>query len=244
MALHKDRAIILSTRVFGESDKIVRFLTLHSGKLTGIAKGGKKSQKRFMNTLELFNVVNLEYFEKPGVGMVRIDSADLVETNMDIGSSYKGMCIASFFTEFADKLTKEKERNEPLFHLLSTSLSKLKSVEFTRSDILYYQLQMLDHLGFMPNFSTCVQCGKGLAEHEKTCFSNERGGTLCPGCARSTPHRSYPEGLIPRLADRHVTSIVDTGIFERQGREILEGFISFHLSVEFKSYRFLRGITG
>ena len=90
MALLKDRAIILSTRVFGESDKIVRFFTLNSGKLTGIAKGGKKSQKRFMNTLELFNVVNLEYFEKAGAGMVRIDSADLVETNMDIGSSLQG----------------------------------------------------------------------------------------------------------------------------------------------------------
>jgi len=243
MALHKDRAIILSTRVFGESDKIVRFFTLYSGKLTGIAKGGKKSQKRFMNTLELFNVVNIEYFERAGANMVRIDSADLVETNMDIGSSYKGMCIASFFTEFVDKLTKEKEKNEGLFLLLSACLSRLKSVEFTRSDILYYQLQTLDRLGFMPNFSTCVQCGKDLSEHEKTCFSNERGGTLCPGCARSTPHRSYPEGLIPRLADRQALSAIDTVVFERQGREILEGFISFHLNVDFKSYRFLRGIT-
>ena len=79
MALHKDQAIILSTRVFGESDKILRFLTLRSGKLTGIAKGGKKSQKRFMNTLELFNHIDIEYFEKPGTGMVRIDNADIRE---------------------------------------------------------------------------------------------------------------------------------------------------------------------
>lgn len=243
MPLYKDRAIVLSTRVFGESDKIVRFFTLHSGKLTGIAKGGKKSQKRFMNTLELFNLVNLEYFEKPGAGMVRIDSADLIETNMDIGSSYKGMCVASFFTEFVDKLTKEKERNEPLFQHLGASLCRLKSVEFTRSDILYYQLQTLDHLGFMPNFGTCVQCGKHLAEHEKISFSNERGGTLCPGCSRSIPHRTYPEGLIPRLADRHAASAIDTEVFERHGREILEGFISFHLGAEFKSYRFLRDIA-
>ena len=50
--LTRIQAIVLSTRVFGESDKIVRFFTLQSGKLTGIAKGGKKSQKRFMNTLE------------------------------------------------------------------------------------------------------------------------------------------------------------------------------------------------
>lgn len=192
MALLKDRAIILSTRVFGESDKIVRFFTLNSGKLTGIAKGGKKSQKRFMNTLELFNVVNLEYFEKAGAGMVRIDSADLVETNMDIGSSYKGMCIASFFTEFVDKLTKEKERNDGLFQLLSASLARLKSVELTRSDILYYQLQMLDHLGFMPNFGTCVQCGKLLAEHRRSAFRMKGAEPFVPDAQGQSPTGHTP----------------------------------------------------
>jgi DNA repair protein RecO (recombination protein O) len=244
MALHKDQAIVLSTRVFGESDKIVRFFTLGSGKLTGIAKGGKKSQKRFMNTLELFNVINLEYFEKSGRSMVRIDNADLVEANMDIGSSYIKMCIASFFAEFVDRLTKEKEQNDRLFHLLSKSLNGVKSVEFTRSDILYYQLQMLDHLGFMPNFKTCVQCGRHLEGRELTFFSTERGGAVCPSCSRSVPHRAYPEGLIPRMADRRAPFAGDTSAFERHGREILEGFISFHLNVEFKSYRFLRGISG
>jgi DNA repair protein RecO (recombination protein O) len=244
MGLHKDQAIILSTRVFGESDKIVRFFSLETGKLTGIAKGGKKSQKRFMNTLELFNVVNLEYFEKYGNSMVRIDSADLVETNMDIGTSFKRMCIASFFAEFVDRLTKEKERNAPLFELLRGGLSRVKAVEFTHSDVLYYELHMLDHLGFMPNFKSCVQCGRHLPECEKTCFSNERGGVLCPACSRSIPHRVFPEGLITRLADSRTESAIETSLFERHGREILEGFISFHLNVEFKSYRLLRGIAG
>ena len=45
MALHKDQAIILSSRVFGESDKILRFLTLRSGKLTGIAKGARRARR-------------------------------------------------------------------------------------------------------------------------------------------------------------------------------------------------------
>ena len=32
--------------------------------------------------------------------------------------------------------------------------------------------------------------------------------------------------------------------FERMGREVLEDFVAFHLAVEFKSYRFLKNITG
>ena len=96
MALQKDQAIILSSKVFGESDRIIRFLTLRSGKLTGIARGGKKSQKRFMNTLELFNHIDIEYFEKGEKGIVRVDNADLLEANDGIGSSFRRMCIASF----------------------------------------------------------------------------------------------------------------------------------------------------
>ena len=70
----------------------------------------RRARRRFMNTLELFNVVNIEYFEKIESRLVRIDNADLEESNMDLGSSFKRMCIASFFTEFVDRLTKEKQR--------------------------------------------------------------------------------------------------------------------------------------
>jgi DNA repair protein RecO (recombination protein O) len=243
MPLHKDLAIILSTRVYGESDKIIHFFTFNSGKLTGIAKGGKKSQKRFTNTLEPFNCLNIEYFEKAGPGMVRIDNADLLESNNGIETSFRKMCIASFFSEFVDRLTKEKERNEPLFHVLRSSLNRVKTVEFTLSDVLYYELQMLDHLGYMPNLKTCVRCGKDLTEQERVSFSRERGGTICPVCSRFIPHKRYPEGCISMLCEQKETYTVDKAALERGGREILEDFVSFHLNVEFKSYRLLRSVT-
>ena len=245
MALVKDEAIILSTRLFGESDKIVRFFTLTSGKLSGIAKGAKKSQKRFMNTLEPFTQVRIEYFEKPTSSLVRIENADLGESNSGLEVSLKRVCVASFFTEFVDKLTKEKQRNEPLFHALKKILDSLKLVEFTVTDILYYELQMLRHLGYMLNLASCVHCGKALPDMEKLYFSKERGGTLCPGCSRSVPHRQYPQGFIPRMLTLNGTRAGDSSAgFERMGRQVLEDFVTYHLAVEFKSYRLLKSITG
>jgi DNA repair protein RecO (recombination protein O) len=245
MALVKDYAIILSTRPFGESDKIVRFFTLSTGKLTGIAKGAKKSQKRFMNTLEPFNQVRIEYFEKATSTMVRVENADLEESNGGLEVNLKRICVASFFTEFVDKLTKEKQKNEHLFDTLKMILKSLKTIEFTVTDILYYELQMLEHLGYMPNLASCVHCGKDLADVEKLYFSRERGGTLCSGCSGSVPHRQYPQGFIPRmkLLDATRTEENSKG-FERLGTEILEDFVSFHLAVELKSYRLLKRVTG
>jgi DNA repair protein RecO (recombination protein O) len=245
MALVKDYAIILSTRPFGESDKIVRFFTLSAGKLTGIAKGAKKSQKRFMNTLEPFNQVQIEYFEKATSTMVRVENADLEESNGGLEVNLKRICVASFFTEFVDKLTKEKQKNEHLFDTLKMILKSLKTIEFTVTDILYYELQMLEHLGYMPNLASCVHCGKDLADVEKLYFSRERGGTLCPGCSGSVPHRQYPQGFIPRMLTLDGRWIAENSKrFERLGTEILEDFVSFHLAVELKSYRLLKRVTG
>ncbi len=260
MGLHKDEAIVLSKRLYGESDKIMRLFTLMSGKISAIAKGAGKSQKRFMNTLEHFNHIRVEYFEKQARGMVRIDNADIIETGSGMETSLKKVSVAAFFVEFADRLTKERERNTELFYALKDILTKLKHSEFDYADILYHQLKMLEILGYMPNFMSCVYCGKTFPDEDKVHFSSERGGVLCPACSRAVPHRTYSGGTIPRLVsiggnhngtvfevhDSKGSSDVyvpdETKRFEREVRDIIESFISFHLDVEFKSYKILKSL--
>jgi len=259
MALHKDEAIVLFKRSYGESDKIIRLFTLSSGKVAAIAKGANKSQKRFANTLEPFNRIRVEYFEKYGRGMVRIENADIIETNSGIETSLKKACTAGFFVEFVDRLTKERERHEDLFNVLAEILQGIRGAEFTYDDILHYQLRMLGILGFMPNFHTCVYCGQAMAADEKIFFSRERGGILCHKCAPSLPHQVCAEGVIAGIvsvqqANGNVVgsqdawgcaengpSYLDNG-FERVAQDIMEGFMTFHLDVELKSYRILKGL--
>jgi len=61
---HVTPAIVLRTRPFGESDKIVSLLTENFGKMTGIAKGALRSRRRFVNSLEPFSLVNLRFQER------------------------------------------------------------------------------------------------------------------------------------------------------------------------------------
>ena len=99
-----------------------------------------------------------------------------------------------------------------------------------------------------------------MNEEDRTCFSSERGGTLCHRCSRFIAHKRYEGGVIARLAsmrdgDGNVISREplsnysssgcdkgDDGVFERDARDLLEGFVSFHLDVEFKSYRILKSV--
>jgi DNA repair protein RecO (recombination protein O) len=243
MPLVKDEAIVLLKRAFGESDRIVHIFTLRSGKIAAIAKGAGKSQKRFTNTLEPFNHIRVEYFEKQPRGMVRIDNADIVETNQGIERSLRRACAAGFFTEFLDRLTKERERHDDLFHLLKEILGAVKCGELSYGRILRYQLRMLETLGYLPNLVHCVYCGADIPEREKVHFSRERGGILCRRCSGHLPYRTYPQGVIPALSAMGTDTAEPPEIpFGREVTDLVEGFVSFHLEVECKSYRILKGI--
>jgi DNA repair protein RecO (recombination protein O) len=188
--------------------------------------------------------VRIEYFEKATASMVRIENADIEESNSGLEVDLKKVCIASFFSEFVDRMTREKERNQAIFDTLRRVVLQTKRVELTYSDILYYELQMLDHLGYLPNFVRCVHCGIELAEAERLYFSREKGGILCLSCSRFVPHRRYPQGFIPQLSSYSPANAGTSQTFERLGREIMEDFVSFHLDVKLKSYRLLKKVAG
>src|SRR5207247_7539818 len=59
-------ALVLRTRPYGESDRIVTLLTEQHGKLTGIAKGAKNSRRRFAGTLEPFVRIRAVFRQRTG----------------------------------------------------------------------------------------------------------------------------------------------------------------------------------
>jgi DNA repair protein RecO (recombination protein O) len=61
MPLHQTPAVILRTTPFGESDQIVTLYTLEFGKIRGIAKGAKRSRKRFGARLEIGSYVQVAF---------------------------------------------------------------------------------------------------------------------------------------------------------------------------------------
>jgi len=78
MPLYKTPAIILHAIPYGEADQIVTLYTLDFGKVKGIAKGAKRSRKRFGNTLETCSYVSVSFFEKETADLVRLSHCDLI----------------------------------------------------------------------------------------------------------------------------------------------------------------------
>jgi DNA repair protein RecO (recombination protein O) len=110
----------------------------------------------------------------------------------------------------------------------------------------YFEIQLLDNLGYRPSLHECVSCGATLQPVENG-FNPALGGVLCPNCLR---HSQRPISL----ASLKVLRLFQTNPWENiprlrldssQQREVeylLQALIRFHLERDLKSWDFLRHI--
>src|ERR1051326_6329934 len=101
---HTTEAIVLRAMPYGESDKIVSFLTETHGKISGIAKGAKRSRKRFANSLEPLSLVEVRFQERPQSSLVFLLSAELRSAFKTLTSNLEAIAAASYVIEITDRL--------------------------------------------------------------------------------------------------------------------------------------------
>lgn len=191
MAWQKTAAIVLKATDFGESDRIVHFFTRDFGRLRGIAKGAKRSLKRFVGSLEPLSCIDLRFFEKKTSDLVRVESAALRHQFPGIRADLDKVSEASLLSEIVATATGEREAHRTLFDTLLRALALIDRLPAGQSGIAgvgrLLEIRILSLLGFEPQLLACLQCRKGLEDIARPAFSVLRGGLLCEGCAAGEP---------------------------------------------------------
>ena len=154
-------AIVLRTRDYLESDRIVTLLTEQAGKLGGIAKGAKASRRRFEHRLEPFSHVMLYFRRRPHgqlVFITRAEAADLDPFRLedDLGR----LALGSYMLELAEALTSENAEAAAAYHLLAEALDALGSCEANVALRQAYELRMFRWAGFGMQFDHCRMCAE------------------------------------------------------------------------------------
>jgi DNA repair protein RecO (recombination protein O) len=186
-ANHVTPAIVLRARPFGESDKIVSFLSEKYGKLTGIAKGAMRSRKRFVNSLEPFSLITLSFHDRSHSNLAFIVAADLRVGFRRLVTSLDRISYAAYLVEITDGLTGEREENPPVYQHLKDGLAYLEEYGTSLRFLTVFELKLLRLAGYQPVFESCKSCHKktfsGVVSQWN--FSPVDGGILCDTCARS-----------------------------------------------------------
>ena len=107
MAAVSCEAVLLRWVDYGESDRIVHLLTSDAGRLTAIAKGARRSHRRFPGTLDVFNHLAIRGRINAHASMAFLEQAKLVDPFLGLRAETSRYALASFLAEMLDRLSPE-----------------------------------------------------------------------------------------------------------------------------------------
>lgn len=181
MPLRETEAIVLRTYRLGEADKIVSLFTRQWGRLRAVAAGARRTKSRYGSALEPLSYVRLWLFERENRDLLRLNSAELVESFYEMQKDYRVQVAAQFVAEVAECFLPEREVNERAFRLLLAVLRALKKSGEVNRPLVYFDYWLLRLGGFLPDFERCAACNRTLAG-DKGFHTAGGEGLLCENC--------------------------------------------------------------
>ncbi len=248
----RSQAIILSRRDFGESDRLLTLFTPRHGKIRAIAKGARKPSAKLSGHVELFARSDCVIYR--GRNLDILTQAELVDAYLGLRDDLGRGAYANYVAELLDRFTADEEENEEaLFLLLHQTLTRIADGRDPRLAARFYELQLLDLVGFKPELQECVVTRAELLP-EAQFFSHEEGGAVSRAAAPNLPTRLIEldfEALkllrhLQRSADSYaaVSSLRITRRQHDSAERVMLGYIAHLLERKLESVDFIRRLRG
>jgi len=168
---------VLRTYPMREADLLVTLFTRIEGKVRGVARSAKKSKRRFGGALEPLTYVRAFYDVRERQDLARLDACDVLESPLASEVSYARAVALGHIAELLDELLPDHEANDAIFRLTLSVLHVL-----TGSDIwmpvTYFDLWLTRLVGFLPELTECVICGRNL-NGDRAYFHALADGLMC-----------------------------------------------------------------
>ena len=178
MALRESEAIVLRTYPMREADLLVTLFTRIEGKVKGVARSAKKSKRRFGGALEPLTYVRAFYDVRERQELARLDACEVLESPLASEVSYARAVALGHIAELLDELLPEREANDAIFRLTLSVLHVLSGPDVWMP-VTYFELWLTRLVGFLPELTECVACGRSL-NGDRAYFHALADGLMCP----------------------------------------------------------------
>lgn len=184
MSSEKSEGLILRVTDFSETSRIVVLFTRDFGKISALAKGGRKLKGPFESALDLLSTCQIVFLRKNTSGLDLLTEAKLVSRfrpqEKDLTCLYAGYYIA----ELLLGLTEDYDPHLALYVAALEALEMFQTSSSMLLGILRFELVLLREIGQLPDFELCAACGAELTEGRTFGFWVSEGGLICPDCQR------------------------------------------------------------
>ncbi len=238
----QEKAIILRNRDYGEADRLVAFLTEEHGKVVGIAKHARKSKKRFVNSLDIFNLVDIEYGEKSYPGLVFIKSARLRESFPGLRETVLKLSCAGLVAEAVNESVPERDAQPQIYHLLRMTLTQMEKIRDTVNVVCLSLWKLLVLLGLSPRLDGCIICKRRISSRDGWVIDYALGGIVCAGHRpRKGPTAIINRGsitLLERARNTEMTKLWRFRVHQDEKLSVLKmlvEYLQFHIDKPLRS---------
>jgi DNA repair protein RecO (recombination protein O) len=246
-------AIVLRAVNYGESDRIVTLFGRETGTLSALARGARKSQRRFSGGLGLCAVGTATLRERPGADLLTFEQFDVSSPHGALGSDVARMSHAAYAAELVGKLCAPRQVETAVFDTLVAFLDLLDRDGASAERLRVFELALLRAVGLGPVLETCATCAgerfSGRASSEVAFrWDPDRGGAVCVGCARGG--RPLPGPVREALVRLAATPLADAASaplpadVNRGCREALLEIVKHHIHAPLKSVEFIAKLSG
>jgi DNA repair protein RecO (recombination protein O) len=176
--------VVLRHSDWGEADRLLVVFSREAGKLRVIAKGVRKLRSRKAGHLEPFTQVKLMLAH--GRGFWIVTQAETVAAFLPIREDLVRTAYAAYVIELLDRFTYEEGENRPLYQLLVDTMGRISTLPDPFAAVRYYEIRLLDLLGFRPELFHCVRCEEEIKPEDQY-FDAGLGGVVCARCGENMP---------------------------------------------------------
>ncbi|GAB4526947.1 MAG: DNA repair protein RecO [Anaerolineae bacterium] len=243
----RTEAIILKRRDFGEADRLLTIITPEHGKRDVIAKGARKVLSTKTGHVEPFTLADMLIHRGRELDIAaQVEMLNpFVELREDLQRGAYGHYVAELMDRF---VIDADEELDDAFALLKATLQHLCTDDDPRRVVRYYEMHLLDIVGFRPELQECVLTHEDILPEDQF-FSYAEGGIVSPKAAHLAPHAS-PVSLnalklmrfiqrspYSQLANLHIAPGLHAEI-----ERLMLGYITFLLEKRLQSVDFIRRI--
>ena len=218
-------AVVVGHTDLGESDRIIRFLTAEGGRVAAVARGARRSKKRFGGALDAGTRVDIA-LRQGRSNLASLTAVDIRHAPNRARTDMNRIALMLYGCEICAGLAPEDGPAPRLFTLLEVWLDLLEGPHPVGSaSRIALEAKALTFAGLCPGLVNCAACGEPLADSAH--FDDESGGGLHAWCGTGRP---VSADLLTQIDGLRRTPLSQTTACQWNGPEWLIGdFLRYQL---------------
>lgn len=181
---HDTEALILRRVEYGEADWVLTLFTRSLGRVPALARGARKSQRRFAGALEPFFTIGTRLHERTGTELLSLVHAEIVRARTTLIADLFRMELAGRGLSWIRRAAPPRTAEPFVFDRMERLLDRLSELERPSPELELSEagLSVLTAFGWAIEFERCVRCNRACPDTRSAAINVLAGGLVCQSC--------------------------------------------------------------